>query len=273
MFHSDRYEVQDIIAHGPLATVYRAWDRQMERLVALKVLKEEYSSALEYGSRFPREARTVQSLQHPNIVAVYDDGRTGNRYFRVMELVEGTDLGHHLRSQGVLTPSQAVTIAHEVALGLGAAHRRHIVHRNVKPQNVLVDRDGAIKLSDFGMASAYQDINTQLLTRTADVILSPIHYYAPEQAQGEPITPATDVYALGCVMYEMLTGRTPFNGDTPVAVAMQHIQDIPTPPRQLSSSIPPALEALILRCLEKVPQMRFENGESLAHALVSQGEG
>ncbi|GHP00437.1 hypothetical protein KSF_104840 [Reticulibacter mediterranei] len=204
--------------------------------------------------RFLEEARTAFSLQHPNIVAVYDFGRTGSMYFRVMELVEGIDLCHYLRSQRVLTSSQAVALAYEVALGLGAAHRRGVVHSNVKSHNILLDPTGSMKLTDFGRG------------------WGPFLSATPEQAQGEPITPATDVYALGCVMYEMLTGCIPFNGDTPVAVAMQHIQDAPTPLRQLNLNIPPVLEEIILRCLEKVPEMRFGNGELLAHALASLDE-
>jgi serine/threonine protein kinase len=164
-----------------------------------------------------------------------------------------------------------VIIAHDVALGLGAAHRRRIVHRDVKPQNVLVGRGGSIKLTDFGIASVYKDMNAERLTTTG-MTLGTVQYYAPEQAQGEIVTPAADVYALGIVMYEMLTGHPPFDGDTPVAVAMQHIQDVPIPPSQFNPSIPAALEEMILRCLEKVPEMRFQDGSQLARALESLGD-
>ena len=186
-------------------------------------------------------------------------------------MIEGTDLRRYLRSRGVLAIDRAVIIAHDVALGLGAAHRRSIVHRDVKPQNILVGRDGSIKLTDFGIASVYKDINAERLTTTG-MTLGTVQYYAPEQAQGEIVSPAADVYALGIVMYEMLTGRTPFDGDTPVAVAMQHIQDAPVPPSQLNPNIPPALEEIILRCLEKIPEMRFRDGSSLARALELLGE-
>jgi eukaryotic-like serine/threonine-protein kinase len=170
-------------------------------------------------------------------------------------LVEDTDLRRHLRSRGILDVDRAVIIAHDVALGLGAAHRRGIVHRDFKPQNVLVGRGGSIKLTAFSMT-----------------LLGTIQYYAPEQAQGEMVTPATDVYALGIVMYEMLTGRTPFDGDTPVAVAMRHIHDAPIPPSQFNPNIPPSVEKIILRCLEKVPEMRYRDGSTLARALESLGE-
>jgi len=244
---------------------------RMERVVAIKVLREVYSTDPKFVTRFQREAKAASSLQHPNIVQVYDYGQSDGNYFIVMELVEGTELRRYLRSRGVLAIDRAIIIAHDVALGLGAAHRRGIVHRDVKPQNILVGRDGSIKLTDFGIASVYKDINAERLTPTGTP-LGPALYFAPEQARGEIVSPAADVYALGIVMYEMLTGRTPFDGDTPVAVAMQHIQDLPTPPSQLNPGIPPALEEIITRCLEKVPEMRFRDGSVLARALEQLGE-
>ncbi|GHO92583.1 hypothetical protein KSF_026310 [Reticulibacter mediterranei] len=267
----ERYQLQDPIGRGGMATIYRGRDLRMDRVVAIKVLREVYSTDPKFVTRFQREAKAASSLQHPNIVQVYDYGQSDGNYFIVMELIEGTDLRRYLRSRGVLAVDRAIIIAHDVALGLGAAHRRAIVHRDVKPQNILVGRDGSIKLTDFGIASVYKDINAERLTTTG-MTLGTVQYYAPEQAQGEIVSPAADVYALGIVMYEMLTGRTPFDGDTPVAVAMQHIQDAPMPPRQLNPNIPPALEDIILRCLEKVPEMRFADGSVLARALELLGE-
>ncbi|HTK12154.1 MAG TPA: Stk1 family PASTA domain-containing Ser/Thr kinase [Ktedonobacteraceae bacterium] len=267
----ERYQLQDPIGRGGMATIYRGHDMRMDRVVAIKVLREVYSTDPKFVTRFQREAKAASALQHPNIVQVYDYGQSDGNYFIVMELVEGTDLRRYLRSRGVLATDRAIIIAHDVALGLGAAHRRSIVHRDVKPQNILVGRDGSIKLTDFGIASVYKDINAERLTTTG-MTLGTVQYYAPEQAQGEIVSPAADVYALGIVMYEMMTGRTPFDGDTPVAVAMQHIQDAPIPPRQLNPSIPPALEEIILRCLEKVPEMRFRDGSTLARALEMLGE-
>src|SRR5436305_9513571 len=243
----------------------------MERTVAIKVLREVYSSDPKFVTRFQQEPKAASSLQHPNIVQVYDYGQTEGNYFIVMEYIEGTDLRRYLRSRGLLAIDRAIIIAHDVALGLGAAHRRGIVHRDVKPQNILVGKDGSIKLTDFGIASVYKDINAERLTTTG-MTLGTVQYYAPEQAQGEIVQPAADVYALGIVMYEMLAGRTPFDGDTPVAVAMQHIQDAPTPPRVYNPNIPPVLEQIILRCLEKVPEMRFRDGSTLARALEVLGE-
>jgi serine/threonine protein kinase len=267
----ERYQLQEPIGRGGMATIYRGHDMRMDRVVAIKVLREVYSTDPKFVTRFQREAKAASSLQHPNIVQVFDYGQSEGNYFIVMELIEGMDLRRYLRSRGVLAIDRAIIITHDIALGLGAAHRRQIVHRDVKPQNILVGRDGMIKLTDFGIASVYKDINAERLTTTG-MTLGTVQYYAPEQAQGEIVNPAADVYALGIVMYEMLTGRTPFEGDTPVAVAMQHIQDTPLPPSQLNPHIPPALEEIILRCLEKTPEMRYRDGTLLARALEALGE-
>jgi serine/threonine protein kinase len=267
----ERYELLGPIGRGGMATIYKGRDTRMDRTVAVKVLREVYSTDPKFVTRFQREAKAASALQHPNIVQVYDYGQTDGNYFIVMELIEGTDLRRYLRSRGVLDVDRAIIIAHDVALGLGAAHRRSIVHRDVKPQNILVSKSGAIKLTDFGIASVYKDINAERLTTTG-MTLGTVQYYAPEQAQGEIVNPAADVYALGIVMYEMLTGRTPFDGDTPVAVAMQHIQDAPLPPTQLNPGIPQPLEDIILCCLEKIPEMRFRDGSQLARALEALSE-
>ncbi len=267
----ERYELMEPIGRGGMATIYRGRDTRMDRIIAIKVLREVYSTDPKFVTRFQREAKAASALQHPNIVQVYDYGQTDGNYFIVMELIEGSDLRRYMRSRGVLDIDRAIIIAHDVALGLGAAHRRSIVHRDVKPQNVLVSKTGAIKLTDFGIASVYKDINAERLTTTG-MTLGTVQYYAPEQAQGEIVSPAADVYALGIVLYEMLTGRTPFDGDTPVAVAMQHIQDVPVPPSELNPSIPQALEDIIMRCLEKIPEMRFRDGSLLARALETLGE-
>jgi bifunctional DNase/RNase/tRNA A-37 threonylcarbamoyl transferase component Bud32 len=263
----DRYQLQDNIGRGDKATIYRARDLRMDRVVAVKVLREVYSTDPKFVRRFQVEAKAASALQHPNIVQVYDYGQTDGNYYIVMEFVEGTDLRRYLQSRGVLDVDRAINIAHNVALGLGAAHRRDIVHRDVNPQNVLVGRGGSIKLTNFGI----EEINAERLT-TPGMTLGTVQYYAPEQAQGEILTPAADVYALGIVMYEMVTGHPPFDGDSPVAVAMQHIQDVPIPPSHLNPNLSPALEEIILRCLEKVPEMRFRDGSSLARALETLGE-
>ena len=262
----DRYQLQDPIGQGGMSTVYRALDLHMDRVVAIKVLREIISTRPKFVEGFQQGAKLASSLQHPNIVQVYDYGQIDRNYYIVMELVEGTDLRRYLRGRGVLDVDRAIIIAHDVALGLGAAHRRGIVHCDVKPQNILVGRDGSIKLTDFGIAIMYRGVNAERLT-DSDKTLGTVQYYSPEQALGEIVTPAADVYALGIVMYEMLTGRTPFDGNSPIAVALQHVHDQPVPPSQLNPTIPPALEEIILRCLEKVPEMRFRDGSQLARAL------
>ncbi len=266
----DRYELQDAIGRGGMATIFRAVDFRMGRTVAVKILREVYSSDPKFVTRFQREARAASALQHPNIVQVFDYGQSAENYYIVMEFVEGTDLRRYLKRHGVLSSERAIEIAHDVSLGLGAAHRRGIVHRDVKPQNILLNDEGLVKLTDFGIASMYKDAGAERLTTTG-MTLGTVQYYAPEQAQGEVVTPAADVYALGIVLYEMLTGRTPFDGDTPVAVAMRHIQDVPDPPSSLNPRIPPALERIIMRCLEKDPRDRFKDGDALAYALENLG--
>ncbi|MBX5452063.1 MAG: serine/threonine protein kinase, partial [Thermogemmatispora sp.] len=175
----ERYQLLDPIGRGGMATIYRGRDLRMDRPVAIKVLREVYSTDPKFVTRFQREAKAASALQHPNIVQVYDYGQSDGNYYIVMELVEGTDLRRYLRSRGILDVERAVIIAHDVALGLGAAHRRGIVHRDVKPQNILVGRDGSIKLTDFGIASVYKDINAERLTTTG-MTLGTVQYYAPE---------------------------------------------------------------------------------------------
>lgn len=255
MFPNDRYQLQEPIKRNGMATIYRARDLRMNRMVAIKVLSEAYGTEPAFVTRFQQEAKAASALQHSNIVQVYDYGQTNSNYFIVMELVEGTDLRRYLRSRGQLSIDRALIIAHDVALGLGAMHRRGMVHRAIEPHKVLIGHDGSIKLIAFSMP-----------------VGGAVHYYSPELAQGESVTPATDVYGLGIMMYEILTGRTPFDGDTPVAVAMQHIHDAPIPPSQLNPNIPLSLEEIILRCLEKVPEKRYRDGSQLARALEVLGE-
>ena len=264
---SGRYRLGELIGRGGMATIYRAADEHMmDRPVAVKVLREVYSSDPKFVTRFQREARAASALQHPNIVQVYDYGQSGDAYYIVMEYIDGMDLRRYLKRRGVLPIERGVQIARDVALGLGAAHRRGIVHRDVKPQNIMLNDEGVVKLTDFGIASMYKDADAERLTTTG-MTLGTVQYYAPEQAQGEIVKPSADIYALGIVMYEMLTGQTPFDGDTPVAVAMKHIQEIPESPSALNPRIPPALERIIMRCLEKAPQDRFRDGDTLAAAL------
>jgi serine/threonine protein kinase len=248
-----------------MATIYHGWDTYLEQVVAVKVLREVYSADPKFLARFQREAEVMYSLQHPNIVHVYDYGHTNGDYFIIMELVDGIDLSRFLRSRGILDANRNIMIARDVAIGLNEAHYRGIVHRAVIPQHILMDNAGPIKLSSFTIASVKGMGREELSTTGASLNIVP--YYAPEQAMGEIVTPATDIYALGIVMYEMLTCHPPFDGNSPVVVAMQHIKDVPKPPSQFNPNIPGALEEIIMRCLEKVPDMRFRDGSELAKAL------
>ncbi|MGO8947934.1 MAG: protein kinase domain-containing protein [Ktedonobacterales bacterium] len=266
----DRYEMQEPIGRGGMATIYRAVDLRMGRVVAAKILREVYSTDPKFVTRFQREARAASALQHPNIVQVFDYGQSGDNYYIVMEFVDGSDLRRYLKKNGILSNERVIQIAHDVALGLGAAHKMGIVHRDVKPQNIMLNDQGLVKLTDFGIASMYKDAEAERLTTTG-MTLGTVQYYAPEQAQGEIVSPAADVYALGIVMYEMITGRTPFDGDTPVTVAMRHIQDLPEPPSKYNPRITPGLERVILRCLEKDPKDRYRDGNALAYALENLG--
>jgi serine/threonine-protein kinase len=264
---SGRYRLEEPIGRGGMATIFKAIDEHMmDRPVAVKVLREVYSSDPKFVTRFQREARAASALQHPNIVQVFDYGQSADSYYIVMEYIDGMDLRRYLKRRGVLPIERAIQIARDVSLGLGAAHRRGIVHRDVKPQNIMLNDDGLVKLTDFGIASMYKDADAERLTTTG-MTLGTVQYYAPEQAQGEIVRPSADIYALGIVMYETLTGQTPFDGETPVAVAMKHIQEIPEAPSSLNPRIPPSLERIIMRCLEKDPQARFRDGDTLAAAL------
>jgi eukaryotic-like serine/threonine-protein kinase len=265
MFLSNRYQLQEPIRRGGLSTIYRGWDSHMQRVVAIKVLREVYNRDPKFVKRFQKEAEVMYSLHHPNIVQVYDYGQTDGTYFLVMELIERADLRRYLRSRGILDAENTMKIAHDVALGLGAAHRRGIVHRDVQPRKILMGQDGSIKLCSFTLASVKSMSHEELSTTGAS--LDNVTYYSPEQARGEIATPADDVYSLGSTMYAMLTGHPVFDGENAVAVAMQHMQDVPTPPSQLNPSVPTALEEIIMRCLEKVPDMRFRDGSELALIL------
>jgi eukaryotic-like serine/threonine-protein kinase len=248
---ANRYQIGKQLARGLMAIVYSGRDMHTEKFVALKVLRDHYSADPNFIERFQLGAKAQAAVQHPNIVQVYDLDQDNGQYFMAIELVEGPDLRRYLRERSPIGVERSVTIAREVALGLGAAHRKRIVHCNVMPQNILINRIGEIKLTGFGLG---MDAGMK-------------SYASPEQFQGEAVSFASDTYALGVVLYEMLTVHVPFEGDTPVAVAMQHIQDPPPPPSQFNPSIPPDLEALVLRCLEKEPGKRFQDIFEVARAL------
>ncbi|HVL04268.1 MAG TPA: protein kinase, partial [Acidimicrobiales bacterium] len=233
-----RYELHRRIARGGMADVFLARDSLLDRPVAVKVLFPEFATDPTFVQRFRREAQAAANLSHPNIVSVYDWGEEGGTYFIVMEYVEGHSLAQTIKNESRIHPDRAADITTDVAAALGFAHRNGVVHRDVKPGNVLISPNGQVKVADFGIARAVS--NQENLTQ-AGTVMGTATYFSPEQARGESVDPRSDVYSLGVVLYEMLTGRPPFTGDSPVAVAYKHVQEAPPPPRSLNPDIPPAL--------------------------------
>ncbi len=262
---NERYLVRERLGEGGDATVYRAEDRHLRRTVAIKFLRPELRADPTFVARFEREARSAAQLNHPHIVPVYDYGEAAGTYYLVMEYLAGGDLRARLR-QGALPLAVALRLAAEVAEALGAAHALGIVHRDIKPANILLTDDDHAKVTDFGIAKI---LAVPALTATAALLGTP-HYHAPEQASGDPITPATDVYALGVVLFEMLAGQRPFEGESFVQVAMQHLHVPPPALEALNPAVPPAVAALVARALAKDPAARFTDGAAFAAALWEQ---
>jgi beta-lactam-binding protein with PASTA domain len=260
----DRYELGRQLGAGGMARVYLGHDRLLDRQVAVKVLSEPYASDPQFVERFRREASAAAGLNHPNIVAVYDRGEADGSYYIVMEYLKGPDLKQVIRSRAPLPPLEAIDNAQQILAALGAAHKRDVVHRDVKPQNVLVAEDGHLKVTDFGIARAGAESD---MTEAGSVI-GTAQYLSPEQARGDDVTAASDCYAVGIVLYEMLTGRVPFDGGPPVAVAMKQISDEPVSPRIVEPSVPRELEAVVLRALAKRPSERYRTAEEMSRALA-----
>ena len=257
-----RYELLRRLAQGGMATVYLARDTQLDRHVAVKMLHAQFAADPTFAERLRREAHAAAGLSHPNIVGVYDWGRQGERYFIVMEYVSGHSLAEIIAARGALDPKAAAAVAFEVAAALAFAHRAGIVHRDVKPQNVLLSSDGHVKVTDFGIATMMGASPSAGLTETGSVV-GTAAYLSPEQARGEQTDARSDLYSLGVVLYEMLSGRPPFSGDTPVAVAYQHVQDPPTPLSRMAAGVPRALENITMRLLTKDPEDRYSRAEDL----------
>jgi len=257
-----RYEISHLLGAGGMGRVYLACDRSLSREVALKVLDDRHAENPDFVERFRREAKAAASLSHPNMVTVYDAGEDETPYI-AMEYVPGGTLKNRLQERGALPRRVAIGVTFEVANALAAAHEKGIVHRDIKPENVLVTDQGHAKVGDFGIARA---ATATAITET-DLILGSVRYLSPEQAKGEEVGPPSDLYSLGVVLYEMLTGRVPFDEENPIATAMKHVTEEPASPRELDPTIPKALEAITLRLLKKDPKQRYESATELAEDL------
>jgi serine/threonine-protein kinase len=257
----NRYEIHRRLARGGMAQVYLARDRMLDRPVAVKELVPEFAADPSFVERFRREAQAAANLAHPNIVGVYDWGTQDGTYFIVMEYIDGPSLSQVIRRDGPLHPHRSAELTAEVAAALGFAHSRGVVHRDVKPGNVLLTGSGQAKVTDFGIARALSAPDDDLTQ--AGSVMGTATYFSPEQAQGLPVDPRSDLYSLGVVFYEMVTGRTPFTGDTPLAIAYKHVQDPPPPPTTIIPDLPPGVEAIIMKLLRKRPEERYASAEEL----------
>ena len=253
MIIGDRYEILEKIGTGGMSDVYKAKDHKLNRLVAVKVLKQEFSENANFVSKFRIEAQAAAGLAHPNIVNVYDVGEENGIYYIVMELVEGITLKKYIEKKARLSVKEAVSIAIQVSMGIEAAHNNHIIHRDIKPQNIIISKEGKVKVTDFGIAKAATSN-----TITSNVMGS-VHYTSPEQARGGYSDEKSDIYSLGITMFEMLTGRVPFNGETTVAIAIKHIQEEMPSPREYISEIPVSVEQIVFKCCQKSPDRRYQS--------------
>jgi len=259
----NRYEILEQLGGGGMAIVYKGRDTILNRMVTIKLLRPEYTSDEDFVRRFRREAQSVASLSHPNIVSIYDVGRENHSHYLVMEYVDGEDLRSIIKRDGFLEPSRAVRIARQICDALDHAHENNIVHRDVKPHNILITRSGRAKLTDFGIA-----LEASAATVTSsDTIVGSVHYLSPEQARGEVAGPKSDIYSLGVVLYEMLSGSLPFTGDTPISIALKHVQSSPEPLTSRKPGIPSSLEWAVMKALHKDPDKRYSSVRDMSFRL------
>ena len=259
----NRYEILEKIGNGGMATVYKAKCHVLNRFVAVKVLKEEFTTDEEFIRRFNIEAQSAAGLTHPNIVSVYDVGHEDNIYYIVMELIQGKTLKQIISESGILPWKWSVNIAIQIASALEAAHKNNIVHRDIKPHNIIITEDGVAKVTDFGIAKA---VSNSTITAFGTTIGS-VHYFSPEHARGGYTDAKSDLYSLGIVMYEMLTGRVPFDADTPVSIALKHMQEKPVEPIKLNPSIPLAVNQIIMKAMRKDPNERYQSATEMLRDL------
>ncbi len=251
----NRYEIIEKIGGGGMALVYKAKCRLLNRFVAVKVLRAEFTEDEEFVKKFKRESQAAASLSHPNIVGIYDVGMEDNVYYIVMEYIKGQTLKDLIKKKGALGVDFATNIAIQISSALEHAHKNHIVHRDIKSHNIMIREDNSVKVTDFGIARA---ISSSTITNTGNVIGS-VHYFSPEQARGGYTDEKSDIYSLGIVMYEMMTGRLPFEGETPIAVALKHIQEEALKPTSINTRIPKSMEDIIQKCIEKDVNNRYSS--------------
>lgn len=259
----NRYKIQEKIGNGGMATVYKALDQILNRYVAVKVLREEFTTDEEFIKRFNAEAQSAARLIHPNIVSVYDVGQEYNIYYIVMELIQGKTLKQIIEEDGHLSWKWAVNIAIQIASALEMAHKNNIIHRDIKPHNIMITEDGVAKVTDFGIAKAVSNSTITAFGTT----LGSVHYFSPEHARGGYTDSKSDLYSLGVVMYEMVTGKVPFDADTPVSVALKHMQEEPVPPIKVNKEIPFAVNQIILKAMKKDPNERYQNASEMIKDL------
>ncbi|NLB91034.1 MAG: serine/threonine protein kinase, partial [Clostridiales bacterium] len=260
---SQRYRIIHLIGKGGMANVYLAEDLRTGHQVAVKILRPEFNQDEEFLQRFNREAQAASKVSHHNIVNLLDVGMENNMRYLVMEYVKGTNLKELIKAKGKLPVEIAVQITIRILSALQHTHRNGVIHRDIKPQNILVQTQGHIKVADFGIAKV---ANSATLSK-GDSVMGSVHYFSPEQAAGEEVLQTGDIYSVGVVLYEMLTGKVPFEGDSPVAVAMQHLHNMPRPIQEFSPEVPPRISKVVMKAMEKEPKNRYQNAIDMAADL------